>query len=227
MNAPALSVLIDAAPGVPGLAECLSSVAFAGERIVLVDEPGGESARLAAASGARVVQPGEDVAPAGTWLLRLSADMRVPPPLADEILATIAAPAAAYAIEVRNMVGGRWVRRGWTAALAAATVPCLYPRDGEQKPSSRLRGPVERHVAGSISALLRRLDHEATRRAVTLAHAGAGSLARAQRDFCTGFLASYLARGGFREGRIGLVVAICAALAPVLAHVKATQEQSA
>jgi hypothetical protein len=225
-----LSVLIDAADGASGLAECLASVGFASERIVLVENLESEAAALAESLGARVARRGDDVgAAAGPWVLYLASDMRVPRQLADEILAAIAMSAApVYAIRVRNLVGGRWIRHGWTTALAPSLRPLLHRRGAARAAVADLRTPVDRHVGQDISELLRRLDRETTRVAEGLARTGAaGTLAQARWAFCARFLSSYFGRAGFREGRMGLVLAVCAGLAPVLAHAKATLERKA
>src|SRR5262245_2377057 len=104
--------------------ECLGSVAWADERIVVDAESRDRTADLANAAGARViVRPwpgfgpqknyGMDLA-AGEWILVVDADERVPKELHAEILTRITAwkpgDPVAYEIPRKNYFYGAWVR---------------------------------------------------------------------------------------------------------------------
>lgn len=214
VNAPSLSAIVAAPSGMPGLSECLDSIDFAQEKIVLTSEDG-----VAAADASRAT---------GEWLLFLDADMRVPPDLRAEIAGRIAAAdGSAYAIPIRNFVGKRWIRHGRTGLLAARTPPRLVRRGVADAAAIALATPVERHLGRGVSDLLRRLDRETTARARVLARSGgAGTLREAKRAVCARFFEAYFTQGGFRDGRYGLAVAICAGLDPVIAHLKAALEES-
>ncbi len=97
--APSLSCLLIAKNEAGNIQECLSSVSWAGERIVVDAESSDCTAELARTAGARViVRPwpgfgaqknyGMDQV-ATEWILILDADERVPPALRDEILERI------------------------------------------------------------------------------------------------------------------------------------------
>ncbi|MDA0276283.1 MAG: glycosyltransferase family 2 protein [Proteobacteria bacterium] len=115
------------------LAECLASVAFADE-ILVVDSGSIDGTReLAAKYGARVVtqdwlgfgrqkQAATDLA-ANDWVLSLDADERVSPELAASLVRALQSPAASvYRMARRNRFMGRWLRHGegypdWSARL--------------------------------------------------------------------------------------------------------------
>lgn len=106
---------------------CLTSVAWADERLVIVDSATTDATeQLAQAAGARVVVrtwqgwPRQRNAAlemaTGDWLLFVDGDERVPPSLAHEIRATVpdAGETAGYWIPRRNVIAGAWVKHaGW------------------------------------------------------------------------------------------------------------------
>jgi glycosyltransferase involved in cell wall biosynthesis len=122
---PRLSVVVVALNEEARLRDCLLSVAWADEIIVVVDaQSTDKTASIAREFTDHVfVRPwpgfaeqknfGLDQA-TGDWLLSLDADEEVPPALKDEILATVARrdAAAGYRIPRRNIFWGQWVKHG-------------------------------------------------------------------------------------------------------------------
>jgi hypothetical protein len=73
--------------------------------------------------------------------------------------------------------------------------------------------------------MIQRLDRYTTLRAADLREAGdPGRLRTNLRRVVTRFWHCYVGRKGYREGGYGLAIAICAALYPLLSHLKATLE---
>jgi glycosyltransferase involved in cell wall biosynthesis len=109
------------------LGECLRSVAFADDVLVLVDAATRDATReVARAQGARVAERDFDNFAAqrdaalalatGDWVLFVDADERVSPALREEVLARVAAPGACrgFWIPRLNQMLGRVVRHaGW------------------------------------------------------------------------------------------------------------------
>ena len=96
MPEPRLSVLIVAKNEAHNLAECLSAVSWADERVVVVDSASRDATREIAESKADVVivRAFDDfasqrncglAAASGDWVLSIDADERATPALADEI----------------------------------------------------------------------------------------------------------------------------------------------
>ena len=108
------------------LAECLASVAFADEIVVVDGGSQDGTCEIARAAGARVIDapdwPGFGIqknraldACSGDWVLSIDADERVPQVLRDEILATLANPACdVYEMPRSSYYCGRFMRHsGW------------------------------------------------------------------------------------------------------------------
>ena len=94
---------------------------------------------------------------------------------------------------------------------------------GRQGPD--LANPLTHLAARGVSDLLIRLDRNTTRRARDLADRGEpGSFSNTVRNIFSRFWKCYVLRRGYRENGYGFVIALCAALYPVIAHLKATLE---
>jgi hypothetical protein len=89
----------------------------------------------------------------------------------------------------------------------------------------RLSAPIIHFVDRDISAMLRRLDRYSSLRAQDLRDGGdIGSYGGNLRRIVSRFWKCYVAREGFREGPYGFLIALCAALYPILSYLKARLE---
>jgi glycosyltransferase involved in cell wall biosynthesis len=248
---PALSVLIVAHNEEAQLGECLARLDFADELVVLLDRCTDRSAEIARRFADRVVEgswPREAprrlagvAACRGAWIFEVDADERVSSALAAEIRAAVAAsPASWHLVPVDNYVGERLVRWGWGAFVGRSAHAGLYRNGakswdddrmlhasvrltGEQGPSLRAR--LDHYVDRSISDMLIRLDRYTTLRAQDLRASGdIGSFGRNLRRIASRFWKCYVGRRGYREGHYGFLIALCAALYPILSYLKARLE---
>ncbi|MEK9754819.1 MAG: glycosyltransferase family 2 protein [Rhodospirillaceae bacterium] len=229
------------------LADCLETLAFADEIVVLLDKCTDGSEEIArrftdkiqhgdwATEGRR--RNAGIAACSGDWVFEIDADERVKPELAREIRDTVNATGADWhEIPVDNYVGSRLVRHGWGASFGKAAYPGLFRKGvkvwGDQrvhpslkwsgKKGAMLKGRIEHYVDRDIADMLKRLDSYSTARAKDLVESGdIGSTANNVRRFFSRFLKCYFARKGYREGGYGLAIAICAGLYPLFAHLKA------
>jgi glycosyltransferase involved in cell wall biosynthesis len=118
-----LSAVIITKNAASSLGECLASVAFADEILVVDSGSTDGTPALAKARGARVLEHAwlgfgaqkrfAVEAAAHDWVLCIDADERVSPALRDAIARELAAPAArVYAVARCNRFLGRWLRHG-------------------------------------------------------------------------------------------------------------------
>lgn len=229
---------------------CLAKLAFADELVVLLDRCTDGSEAIARRHGAVTVVgvfPLEGTRRAaalgactGDWILEIDADELVDPPLADEIRAAIATSAADwFQLPVDNYVGAHRVRHGWGGSFGTSAVGRLY-RAGYKSwqtqrvhPTAEIAGryggrlsqPLRHLVDTDISDMIRRLDRYTALRAQDLVDRGevggvASNVFRAFRRF----FKCYVNRKGYREGGWGVLIALMAALFPLLSVLRAKLE---
>ena len=232
------------------LAACLETLGFADEIVVLLDKCTDSSEAIAKTFTDRIVPgawPKEGArrnagiaACAGDWVFEIDADERVSDELASEIRRTAeTSDADWHEIPVDNYIGDRRVRWGWGASFGKAAYPGLFRRGVKQWGDQRVhpsltwtgrKGAMLSHrlvhyVDRNLSDMLRRLDSYSTARARDLRESGQiGSTANNVRRFFSRFIKCYVFRKGYREGGYGLMIAVCAGLYPLIAHLKAKLE---
>jgi glycosyltransferase involved in cell wall biosynthesis len=249
--APTLSAVVVAHNEEAQLEDCLAALGFADEVVVLLDRCTDRSHQIASRFANQIVEgawareaPRRTAAVAactGDWIFEADADERVSPALADEIRAVIARSAAAWhLVPVDNYIGDRLVRWGWGAFFGRSAHAALYRRGvkswrddrvlhasvvlaGPQGPN--LERPLAHYVDRNISDMLIRLDRYTSLRAQDLRDSGdIGSFGRNIRRIGSRFWKCYVGRRGYREGHYGFLIALCAALYPVLSYLKARLE---
>ena len=247
---PMLSALVVARNEEQQLADCLSRLSFADEVVVVLDRCEDGSRDIARRFTERVLAGAWEreglrrntgiAACRGEWILEIDADERVGPALADEIVAVVArSPADWHLIPIDNYIGDRLVRWGWGASFGRTAHAGLFRRsakrwgEGRVHPAVALsgrQGPMldarlAHHVDRNISDMLHRLDRYTSARAQDLRDSGdIGTFAHNLRRIFSRFWKCYVARRGYREGHWGFLIALCAALYPILSYLKARLE---
>ncbi len=250
MPAPRLSALVVAHNEEHQLADCLEALAFADETVVVLDRCTDGSKAIAERFADRIVEGGWEIEGArrnagidactGDWILEVDADERVTPDLAAEIRETIAtAEPGHFRIPFDNYIGDRLVRHGWGAAWGVRATERLFARGckrwGEQRvhPALELSGtkgelsqPMVHFAHRDVSDMLLRLDRYTSARAADLRASGdIGRFGQNVRRIFSRFWKCYVARRGYREGQYGFVIAMMAALYPILSYLKANLER--
>lgn len=228
---------------------CLRKLSFCDEVVVVADRCTDRSQEIARRHGAVVIdgifpmesqrrQAGVEAC-TGEWILEIDPDELVDAALAWEIrfvLQTRRNGGDWYDLPIDNYVGETLVRDGWAGGLSDRAEPRLYKRGLKAWQPGRvnapaalsgqsggaLKGAIRRSVGRDVGGLVERLNRMAALAAEDLADAGGKpALAGGALRGFGAFLAAYVARGGWREGRLGLLVAVLTGLYPLLAQLRA------
>lgn len=234
-NPPRLSALVVARNEQDYLPDCLISLRFADEIVVVLDRSTDESAKIAEQAGAKIVEGawelegerrnvGIDTCD-GDWILEVDADERIPSELQEEIRTFIqSASPGVYGVPVRNYIGDREVVYGWGAYIGVNASNRLFTRNEKRwglervHPSSEQSGATGRMKNGLIHFVDRDLGETFARlnRYTTLAAKDAvanntdPTLFTAMRHIVSRSWKCFLQRKGYKEGFYGLALAMCA-----------------
>jgi glycosyltransferase involved in cell wall biosynthesis len=239
-----LSLVIIARDAANELADCLASVAFAAETIVVDSGSGDDTAGIAARSGARVIpHPWEGFGPQKNfavgqarfpWVLCLDADERATPGLAAAVAALFAGGnpvAAAYAFPRRNRFLGRWLAHGegypdWNTRLfdrrrARWSDDVVHEHVVADGPVVRLRGDLLHLSAESIDAYIAKQNRYTSLQADALfARGQSATFAQLAISPLARFLRFYVVKLGFLDGAAGFAHIAIGAFASFLKYAK-------
>ncbi len=232
------------------LAECLDTVRFADEIVVVLDKCSDRSKAIASAYTTHLFEGSWDIEGerrnfgigkcSGDWILEVDADERVPSGLAREIRETIKGAADGYfLIPYDNYIGKRLVRFGWGAYWGVSATVRLFSKGAKRwggqriHPSLELTGargrletPMVHYVDRDLSDMIARLDRYTTARARDLRDLGdIGSFAANLRRIFSRFFKCFIIRKGYREGIYGFLIALFAGLYPMLSYLKARLDE--
>ena len=145
-----------------------------------------------------------------------------------------------FDIPVRNFIGKHYVKHGWGGgSFGALTFSGLFRKGVKWWAPSRvhphisvtgrrghaLTNGVDHFVDRDISDMLRRLDRYTDFRARDMVDLGEtdARLATMFRKFLSRFWKIYVVRKAYKEKELGFMVALCGALYPLIAHIKAVE----
>jgi len=230
------------------LSECLRKLSFCDEIVVVADRCTDRSQEVARRQGAVVIDgifPLESQRKAagveacsGDWILEVDPDELVDAALAWEIRAVLQMRPAGdwYELPIDNYLGETLIREGWAGPLSSRAEPRLYKRGLKAWEPRRLNAPVvmagrsggaltgaiRRSLGRDIGGLMERFNRFTALAAEDMADAGKPKrLASGLLAGAGVFLRSYVGRAGWREGRLGLLVAMLSAAFPLLSQMRA------
>ena len=244
---PRLSAIVITKNEAANIGECLDSLAFCDERIVVDCGSADDTVAIARAKGASVsVHVWEGFGPqknhalalaSGDWVLSLDADERVSPPLAAAIEGAIAEGRAdGYEFPRRSSFCGRMLRySGWhpdyvlrlfRRGKARFTDAIVHERVVCDGPVARLREPLIHHPVHKLEDAISRIDRYSTASAQAIVASGR------RVGFMTGighgigsFLRAYVLRLGFLDGAEGFLLAVANAEGSYYRYMKAWLER--
>lgn len=237
MTEPRLSAVLIVRDEAANIDDCLASVAWADEIVVLDSGSRDDTVERARKRGARVEVdtdwPGYGIQrqraqtlATGDWILMIDADERVTPGLAGEIRAALARNDRdrAYALPRLSWCFGRYIRHGgWYPDYIVR----LYPRDRGRYDDAlvhekvvldpgvtteRLSGDLLHFTYDSLRHYLVKSAHYAEAWADQRELNGrSASLSQAILHAAARFIRMYLLRAGFLDGRAGFLLALLSA----------------
>lgn len=241
---PRLSIAIIALNEEGNLPDCLASVAFADEIVVVDGGSQDRTGEIARAAGAQVVnaldwqgfgvQKNRAIdACSGDWVLSIDADERVPQRLRDEIISALRDPAFdVYEIPRCSYYCGRFMRHsGWwpdhvrrlfrrgTARFSHAPVHESLETD---RAIGRLQNPIEHWTFRTMEQVLDKVNRYSSLSApVVLARGHQPTLATAVLHGAAAFFRTYVLKRGFLDGSHGFMLAVSNAEGSYYRYVKA------
>lgn len=225
-----LTVIIATKNEALNIRDCISSVRFADEILILDSGSCDNTVTIATAAGATVhttnwpgygLQQLRGIKMASKeWVLSLDADERISPELKAEILDAISRPFAdGYRLPRRSSFCGQFIRAsGWvpdyTLRLvrrdrAGFTDHFLHAHMTVDGTKADLKSPIIHYSYRDLDAVLEKLSRYSRGASIDLIDQGATSgLVKAIGKGIWAFFRTYVLRVGFLDGRIGLVLAI-------------------
>ena len=239
-----LSVMVMTKDEEKNIAECLESIAWAKDIIVLDDCSTDRTCDIAKHYGARVVERKLDIEgrhrnygyalAQEKWILSLDADERVTPPLAEEIKKIVADDSislSGFSIPIRNYIGSYWIQHGgWYPAgkLRLFKKGTFRYQEDEVHPLM-IGGDDWGFCTGDIVHYSYRNFEDFIHKLNNLSSREATKWIRTERKMSLGhalwrtvdrFFRTYLLKKGYKDGFIGFIVAIFASLYQILSYAK-------
>ena len=244
MNKVPLSVVIIAKNEASRIADCLKSIDWAGEVIVLDDFSTDNTVEVCKQFTPKVYQRRTDSEgkqrnhayslASNEWVLSLDADERVSPELRTEIVDLLKtdAPCNGYTIPRKNYMGSTWVRFGGMYPSAQLRLfrkdKFKYDEQAEVHPQAYMPDPrgslksdiihfTYRDFTDAINKLDRQTDLEAQKWFREKRKIGIFSIVRKTIDR---FWRAYFSKQGYKDGVIGLFLAVNSGMYQFLSFAK-------
>lgn len=232
------------------LEECLKSLDFVDEIVVVLDKCSDKSEEIAKKYTKNIILGSWSLegarrnvaigAATHEWILEIDADERISKDLASEIKQAInASEPCGFYIPIANYIGKRWVKYGWLRTLCVLRRQTLayrglkkYDEDKEVHPTflgnftiKSLQNPIIHLVDENIADLIARFNRYTSWKAKDMIAKNKikGGFFYLLIAFKMRFFKSYVIKKGYKERGFGLLIAILAGLYPVISYFKAKE----
>lgn len=229
-----LSVVVIAKNEEKRLEDCLRSVAWAEEVLVVDDESVDRTAEIAKGLGAKVFHRAMDIEgrqrnfgfdqSSQPWILSLDADERVTPELAEEIRRALIENAdksgvVGFAIPIRTYIGSRWIRgAGYYPARKTRLFrkgkfryeeARVHPRALYDGKILDLHGDILHYSCAHLGQFVTKFNRETSLEAEKWVSDGRKvRLPTIVRKMVDRFLKNYFLKGGWHDGTMGYVMSL-------------------
>lgn len=231
MNLPRISAIVITRNESHQIAECIASIRFCDEIIVVDSYSTDNTVGIAASHGCRVIQPDDWQgfgiqkqralnAATGDWVLSIDADERITPELKQEIITAITAESAnGFFLNRKSQFLGKWMRFGgwypdYTLRLGKREKVSFDPAPVHEKmliegPVKKLAQPMLHYSYRSIDDLLRKQkDYALAGAKKRIASQSSSSLLGALTRSTWTFFRAYILQLGLLDGSRGFVAAV-------------------
>ena len=238
-----LSVVVITKNEEANIKDCLESVKWANEIIVVDDNSTDNTVEIAQKYTDRIFEKKMDIEgrhrnwayaqTRNSWVLSLDADERVTPELKEEITKAINNPGKfkAFSIPRRNYIGTYWVKYGGFYPSAQLKLfkkedfrweeAEVHPRAFLNGSSGRLKADIIHYSYKNFEDFLNKMNKQTTLEAIKwVKDKRRMGLGKALRRTIDRFLRAFLRKKGYRDGIVGFILAIFAGLYQILSYAK-------
>ena len=246
-----ISALIVAHNEEEKIEECLKSLVFVDEIIVVLDKCTDFTKDIAQAFTKNTIE-GEWLvegvrrnigleACSNEWILEIDADERVSKELANEMIDAVKSNKFdSYIVKMDNYIGERLVKFGWLRTMGVLDKRIFfkkglkkYKQDKQIHPDfnmsgsvSKLKNKLTHKMDSNISGLINRFNRNTSWRATDIIENSVSfdrSTFKEIIDIKLRFFKSFISKKGYKEGVLGLFIGILCALYPFTARLKARE----
>ena len=241
-----LSVLLIVNNEEKQLENCLKTLKFADEIIVILDKCIDKSEKISKKYTKKIYKGSWDIEGerrnfginkcSKEWILEIDADERVTINLQKEIKILIKKSLSDWhLIPVNNFVGNKLVKYGWGAYFGKSAYPGLFRKGNkvwgkqrvhpklilEGKKGESLKEPITHFYCKDISDMIIKLNSYSDTKAIDLLENNKNeSLFKNFRRIFSRFWKSYFLRKGYKEKKIGIMIGLMAGLYPLISYIK-------
>ncbi|MBP7710453.1 MAG: glycosyltransferase family 2 protein [Rickettsiales bacterium] len=249
---PKISAVIVAHNEEKKIADCLKSLSFADEIVVVLDKCTDGTKEIVQKFTDKIIEGSWRIegarrnvalgAATHDWILEADCDERFSAELAAEILEITknSVPCAAR-VTIANFVGTREVKFGWLRTVAPLDREILtfrgakkYHEDREIHPTydlkaevKILKNPLTHLMDDDIADTLNRFNRYTNWRANDMRAKGKikGGFFKSVLDFKLRFFKAFVVKKGYKEGALGFLIAVLAGLYPLVSYLKARESK--
>jgi glycosyltransferase involved in cell wall biosynthesis len=233
------------------IADCLKSLDFTDEIVVVLDKCSDKTKEIALSFNAKIIEGSWKMegarrnvavnAATNSWVLEIDSDERISTELKAEILQIVKSEKpCAFIAPIHNYIGARLVKFGWLRTLCVNSRQTMhyngakiYDEDKEVHPTATLKtevkelqNPIIHLVDDDISDLIARFNRYTSWKANDMISKGKvkGGFFGLIFAIKMRFIKSYLIKKGYKEGVLGVLIAVLAALYPLVSYLKAREK---
>lgn len=234
------------------LDDCLKSLSFADEIVVVLDKCSDNSKLIAKKYNVKIIEGSWNIEGArrnialqnctGKWILELDADERVSENLKKEILLNIkSGQQYNYSTKINNHIGKKSINNGWLRTIAVQERQFIhyngnkiYHEDKRVHPTGDLKGivkklknPIIHYMDNDISDLINRFNKYTGLRASDMLSSNKKlkkqKLFKIFLSFINQFFKAFIIKKGYKEGGIGLLISLLSSSFNLVSYLKALE----